>query len=216
MERQMPFRSSLSSLTWLTRAPTLSESTSRRLRPAHCYSGFSLDEEYLACFLECVKAGSVDPVHLQRPKISRILADKPSLKQRIAASITRNGKELRWQPEHERVHNVVLKLAQAHAAYELFPQFEDPVQVEFTPLLTLSAPARNSFEKGPWGMLVPWPEIGSRAFNRAAGRRIDRFEQYGDWIIVQAERYRFAFNQNGGVEVRIVLSEYLGCIVYWD
>jgi hypothetical protein len=33
---------------------------------SHCNGSFSLDEEYLACFLECVMAGSVNPDLLSR------------------------------------------------------------------------------------------------------------------------------------------------------
>ena len=182
-----------------------------------CNSGFSLDEQYLACFIECVKAGSADPAYLQRPKISRILTDNPSLRRRIATSMRRNKEELWWQPESERVHNVVLKLAKGHAAYELHARFEDdPVQVEIRPLVMRSHEERGSFENGPWAMLAAWPEINSRAFHRAAGAQVDHFEQMGDWIIIQPERYRFAINETGGVEVRLVISEYLGCAVSWE
>jgi len=181
-----------------------------------CNSGFSLDEQYLACFIECVKTGSADPADLHRPKIKRILAETPGLRQRIAASMTRNGRESWWQPESERVHKVVLKLAKGHAACELFSQLDNPVQVEIRVLPTQSPEERSSFESGPWEIFAPWPEIGSRAFHRAAGARVDHFRQQGDWVIVQPERYRFAVNQTGGVEVRLVLSEYLGCVVSWE
>lgn len=41
-----------------------------------CNSGFSLDEEYLACFVECVIAGSVNLELLSRQKIRSILSRK--------------------------------------------------------------------------------------------------------------------------------------------
>jgi hypothetical protein len=39
----------------------------------NCNAGFSLDEQYLACFLECVLCGSIDPAQLKRPKVKRVL-----------------------------------------------------------------------------------------------------------------------------------------------
>lgn len=181
-----------------------------------CNTAFSLDEQYLACFIECVKCGAADPARLERPKIKRILTENPSLTERIAGSMKRDRKELRWLPETQRVCNVVLKLAMGHVAYELSPQLEDPVQIEITPLPTQSPEERNNFENGPWGMFAPWPEIGSRAFHRAAGVRVDQFGLMGDWIVVQPGRYRYAVNDTGGVEVRLVLSEYLACAVSWE
>ena len=87
---------------------------------------FSLDEQYLACFLECVLCGSVDPAQLKRPKVKRILTEKAMLAQRIAECMTDDGKQLWWQPESQRVRNVVLKLARGHVALELSPQHDNP------------------------------------------------------------------------------------------
>jgi hypothetical protein len=43
---------------------------------ARCNRGFSLDEEYVACLIDCSRSGSVDAV--QRPKISRVLEESSS------------------------------------------------------------------------------------------------------------------------------------------
>jgi hypothetical protein len=175
-----------------------------------------LDEQYLACFIECVISGAADPACLKRPKVQRILTENSELQRRIAASMKQDSEDVQWLPETERVRNVILKLARGHAAYELFPQFGDPVQLEFRPLLSLRPKERADFENRPHGLSAPWPEIESRAFHRAAGVRVDEFAQVGDWIVVQPSRYRFAVNETGAVEVRIVLSEYLGCRVSWE
>lgn len=44
-----------------------------------CNNGLSLDEEYLACLLECVIAGDIAPEKLHRAKIGRILRANSSL-----------------------------------------------------------------------------------------------------------------------------------------
>lgn len=43
---------------------------------AECNEGFSLDEEYTACFLECVLCGSTIPELLRRKKVKRILEER--------------------------------------------------------------------------------------------------------------------------------------------
>jgi hypothetical protein len=181
-----------------------------------CNSGFSSDEQYLSCCIECVLRGTTEPGSLQRPKIKRILDEKPNLREQIQGSMARDGDALLWNLETERVKRVVLKLATGHAAYELFTQGEPPGHIEFSPLIMLSEQQRGDFESSPWGQFAPWPEIGSRAFARACGANVDEFAQVGDWVVVQPGRYRYAVNETGGVLVRIVLSEYLACTALWE
>jgi hypothetical protein len=181
-----------------------------------CNTGFSSDEQYLSCFIECVLCGTAEPESLRRPKIKRILDEKPKLREQIQGSVTRDGDALLWKLETERVRKVILKLATGHAAYELFTQDQPPSHIEFSPLIVLSEQQRGDFESGPWGQFAPWPEIGSRAFVRACGAKVDEFAQFGGWVVVQPGRYRYAVNETGGVLVRIVLSEYLACEVSWE
>jgi hypothetical protein len=103
-----------------------------------CNSGFSSDEQYLSCCIECVLRGTTEPGSLQRPKIKRILDEKPNLREQIQGSMARDGDALLWNLETERVKRVVLKLATGHAAYELFTQGEPPGHIEFSPLIMLS------------------------------------------------------------------------------
>lgn len=184
---------------------------------SNCNVGFSLDEQYLSCFLECVICGTIDPRGLQRPKVKRILKDNPALQHRIDASRNSNESDsLIWQPETDRVRKIIAKLARGHAAYELYPKLEDPLAVTVSPLPLLSEQEIEAFENVTSGELEPWPEIGSRAFLRAWGKGPDRFEQLSGWIVIQPERYRYAVIENGGVLVRMVLSEYLACEVCWE
>jgi len=183
---------------------------------AACNWSFSLDEQYLACFIECVVRGTAQPCGLQRAKVQRVLCDNPSLQQLIERCQKTLGGDLIWFPDLDRVRNVVLKLARGHAAYELYPQLEDPNAVWFTPLLTFDQAERREFENvissGPLG----WPEIGTRAFYRASGDLPDKFQQSGDWVLVQPGRYRYAVYDAHGVSVKMVLSEYLACEIIWE
>jgi hypothetical protein len=181
-----------------------------------CNTGFSSDEQYLSCFIECVLRGTTEPGSLGRPKVKRILGEEPKLRELIQGSMTRDGDTLLWKLETERVKKVILKLATGHAAYELFTQDEPPCHIELNPLVGLSEQQRCDFESSPWGQFGPWPEIGSRAFVRACGAKVDEFSQVGDWVVVQPGRYRYAVNETGGVLVRMVLSEYLACTASWE
>ena len=51
-----------------------------------CNNALSIDEEYLACFLECVLAGDVDSASFQRSRIARLLDGKPALLERLRKS----------------------------------------------------------------------------------------------------------------------------------
>lgn len=51
-----------------------------------CNLSFSADEEYVACFIECILAGSTDPSKLKRAKLVQILEKKASLAKRISSS----------------------------------------------------------------------------------------------------------------------------------
>lgn len=121
-----------------------------------------------------------------------------------------------WQPEAERVQNVILKLASGHAACEVCPTLEPPDHLSYLPLELFTSGQREAFEHGDDGIFAPWPEIGSRAFMRACGANPDGFTQSGDWIILRPGRYRYRVRETGGINVTMVLSEYLACEVTWE
>jgi hypothetical protein len=176
-----------------------------------CNTGFSKDEQYLACLIECVVCGSADPNGVERPKIKRILSENPALAARIQSSqrLDESGNII-WEAEVNRVRNIVLKLA-----YELSLQHWDkPDQILFAPLMAMSRDQKEEFEI-PWGLNSSlFPEIGSRAFMRAVGGG-DKVFKDKDWIIVQPENYRYLVSQEDGDFVQIVLREYLACRVAW-
>lgn len=184
---------------------------------ARCNQGFSLDEEYLACFLECVLVGSSTLSQIGRLKVKRSLEHNPKLAQQIQAAATvGNDGICRWTPEVQRVQNVLVKLARGHAVYELsLVQLDEPDEISYRPLLTMSREEREEFENGGKGEIRGWPELGSRAFLRAAGASPFQDEP-GPWIVVQPGQYRYSVEEYGGVQVRIVIAEYLACFVVWE
>jgi hypothetical protein len=177
---------------------------------AACNSGHSTDEEYLACLLDCVLTGGVGVSPGRRPKVARILQERPRLASRILAAIS-GGETPVFAVEHKRVTRVVLKLARGHVLFELNePHPEEPAQMNFAPLRVLSPEQVRRFEENPAGSM--WPEVGSRAM-----QRIVEDDAPTGWIIVQPGRYRFlAAAGDSGLIVRFVLSEYLAAEVVWE
>ena len=104
-----------------------------------CNERFSKDEEYLACLLEVVRVGSTSINPSIRPKIQRIFVERPSLAARIEAGQQPNTDGLHWNVEIERVQNVVLKLAQGHAAFELSePTLGMPNRIHVIPMTQMT------------------------------------------------------------------------------
>lgn len=182
---------------------------------ARCNHGFSKDEAYVAALLECVLAGSADPGDIERPKIASLLRKRRSLAEELAAARIEQHGRIHFNPDPERVRNVLVKLARCHAAYEINePRTDDPDSVWSRPLMLMTARQRDEFENGEQGVLVPWPEVGSRAMNRMLVMGTDVFG--GGWLEVQPDRYRYRVSQDGGMRVSIVLREYLACEVVWN
>jgi hypothetical protein len=187
---------------------------------AQCNSSFSADEEYLACLVGCVLADSTDPSKMRRPKIQRILSQKPALRSRLErARVSLHTRTLfdRGQqctlflPEQERVNAVITKLAQGHALHELHqPCREKPDAIKVKPFTQMTPAERKQFEQP--APLLFFPEVGSRAMQRCivGGNRLEL-----PWIKVQGGLYRFLASLAGGVEIRIVINEYLACRVHW-
>ena len=180
-----------------------------------CNKKFSVDEEYLACFLECVIQDTTEPNENFREKIANTLQLKPSIRKRISKS--KNIDEYNnviWQPEIERVKNVVLKLARGHIAYELGIQhFEEPIVLDMLPIPLFSKEQLTSFNSQDDKQHSLHPEIGSRAFiNLLTGNPT----AYENWFTVQNGLYRYTLGQSNGDWVKFVISEYLACRVVWE
>lgn len=179
---------------------------------SRCNSSFSANEAYLACLISCVIAGSTDPDKIIRPKIRRLLSESPNLRIRIEQSRKLVGDKVVFSPEDNRVATVLTKLAQGHVLYELHePRTEQPDSVQFMPISLMSADEREAFEH-PQPSAI-WPEVGSRAMQRLV--MADSLPS-SPWLSVQEDLYRYHVSCDPGSTVRIVIQEYLACLVHWD
>ena len=191
-----------------------------------CNNGFSKDEEYLACLIEAVIAGAVDPAKVRRASIAKILERSPALRSRIEAARTTTHSGTSFSPEVKRVERVLLKLAMGHAAYELAQECRNqPASVWWQPLHLLDQTQREEFDAPE--VVTIFGEIGSRGMQRLKVAHVnlvspsgqETYEQIilNDWIDVQPQRYRYLASDQGGViSVRMVIGEYLAAEVSWE
>jgi hypothetical protein len=117
-----------------------------------------------------------------------------------------------FKPEVERISKVIIKLAKGHALYELHdPCPENPDGIHIVPLELMSESERNAFEF-PVAPAV-WPEVGSRALQRLV---VADSQPEAPWLVVQSGMYRYHTSPEPRATIRMVIGEYLGCLVHWD
>jgi hypothetical protein len=191
-----------------------------------CNNGFSMDEEYVACLIEAVCAGTADPAALHRSKVARSLERSPALRNRIEAGRTVTSTGILFQVEVERVRRVLAKLAIGHAVYELAQEGRtDSVSVWWQPLHLLGTDQREEFD-GP-EVIETFGEVGSRSMQRLrvvevalvseSGQQLRRPLILNDWVEVQPGRYRYRASDTGDlVCIRIVIGEFLAAEVTWE
>lgn len=180
---------------------------------AACNSGFSDDEEYLACLVECVLAGEVEPSLIERSSVAKTLAGNRRLQRELAQCRREHDGQILWNPDAVRVSRIAEKLARGLVDYELNePQLHAPDLTSSRPLMLMAYGELRAFEGEPGGLAF-WPEIGSRAFHRLLLGGNDEFEN--GWIVVQQDRFRYRVTQESGIWVRMVLREYLAMEIAW-
>lgn len=191
-----------------------------------CNNGFSQDEEYFACLIESVIAGSTEPTKIRRPTIAALLQRSPALQARIEASKTFDGEKTIFQVEHDRVRRVLLKLARCHAAYELKQECRnEPTSIWWQPMELL--PDQFLEEFNATHVIQTFGEVGSRGMQRLRVAEVKLAGLNGeesllqlilnDWVDVQEGRYRFhAIDDGGIISIKMVIGEYLACNVTWE
>lgn len=172
-----------------------------------CNNSASLDEEYVACVVDCALIGQARPSQAHRPKVREILERKPAVAALVEQGRRTSDSGVTFAVDAARVRHVFLKLARGHAAFELNePQFDEPSTIVCAPRGALEPATRAAF--APLRSSV-WPEVGSRAMRRVATSTTST------WVTVQPGRYRYLTHAADLVVVRMVLSEWLYCEVSW-
>lgn len=87
-----------------------------------------------------------------------------------------------------------------------------PAHVRVIPLESMTVTERQNFEGLiDKGGLSAWPEVGSCMVTHLLSGE----DMAGEWVVVQEGVYRHSVQQEGGLRVLSVLSEYLATEVLW-
>ena len=117
-----------------------------------CNQGFSKDEQYFVALLGCIMSGTVEIDEQPDPRIARMLADNPGLRERISSSrrvdASPSGRSIVWWGcEASRLEKVIVKNARGHVLFECNePIGSEPVRAWFAALESLSDAQRREFE----------------------------------------------------------------------
>lgn len=191
-----------------------------------CNQGFSKDEQYLVCLLEAAIAGSTEPEDIKRPSVARAMKRSAALRSRIESQKYIADDRIIFNPEEDRVKNVMLKLARGHAAFELSqPCQHEPDHFWCGPLEALHKEQQEAFMAAHIQEL--YGEIGSRNMQRMFPMEVTLRSESGstekrrvlvnDWVDVQEGRYSYhAIDDFPGVVIRIMVSNYLACEIAWE
>ncbi|MGV8946480.1 MAG: hypothetical protein ACOH1N_08635 [Lutibacter sp.] len=180
----------------------------------NCNNGFSLDEEYFACLIECVICGTTEIDKLLRESIRKILKHKNKLKIRLDKALVNDNGNIHFKIETERVKNVLMKLAYGHAKFENSETlFSKPENIWFKPLDLMDETEREYYFSVT--ELQKAPEIGSREMQNLylteSGIPTD------NWNMVQDEIYIYSVtNTINNLKVRIIIWNYLACEIIWN
>ncbi|WP_210452408.1 hypothetical protein [Pantoea ananatis] len=181
-----------------------------------CNNGFSVNEEYMACFLHCVMCGSTNPTELIDERIAKSLERNTKLREKIENSHEYIGGIMHWNPEIKRIEEVVSKIAKGHIYYELSEIVrEEPVEFHIIPLNQFDEKGYFDFMKFDCGGVSVWPEIGSRAFLRLTGELND-YNLEDRWVNIQKNIYRYSVEYYPVLQVKMIFSDYLHCHLIWE
>lgn len=173
-----------------------------------CNEEASVDEEYVACLLEVAACGSAGK--LDRPKIPRILEERPALASRLREALTSDG---HLAVEHERVRRVVAKLARGLWRYEVGePTGMLITEVGLDLLATFGQERFDAFLTMSTPALLP--EVGSRLMIKAI-ESLGEGSGLDPWQVVQPRRFAYAVDvgDEAGPSVKMIIRDTLAAEV---
>lgn len=173
-----------------------------------CNEGASKDEEYAACFIECMIAGTTEIDLIEREKIKKILERKPRLRAMIQRDLESPKDSNEHQVWSQRMWRVFIKIAQGHARFENSEhELDPPVALKWEFLGAMSDDEVQAFVSPlPFDL---WPEVGSRAMISFLN------EPTSFWTSVQDGNYAYATRFGSERTVRLILRECFAVEVVW-
>lgn len=191
-----------------------------------CNNGFSLDEDYVAAFIETVIAETTELSKIRRKKIANLLERTPKLRARIQNAVVYCDDRIMFGMEAERIKRIIVKLARGHAAFELsHPCRHEPSHVWWEEIDKISEERRSDFLSDI--IVGMFGEVGSRNSQRIMVVEVllndstsGLMKKVGlivnPWITVQEGRYSYlSDDSNGCILVRMLIGGCFACEVVW-
>lgn len=173
-----------------------------------CNHDFSIDEEYVSCFIDCMKVNTAEPSKLQREKTRKTLLHSSKLQERIASQIRDFGGETIFDLEKDRFERVIRKLAYGHLAYENdMLSWDSTYQISMCLLPEMSESQKRSFFEPYKGELLP--EVNSHCLEHIMLFKEDNgvHSFYSVWVTVQAYRYSYCVSPDSN-KVKFLIADY--------
>ena len=175
-----------------------------------CNYEFSIDEEYVSCFIDCIKENTVDPHKIQREKTRKTLLHSPKLQERIASQIRDFGGVTIYDYEKDRFKKVIHKLAWGHLAYENDAiSWDNQCNVSMWLLQEMSDVQKQLFFKPYVGDTLP--EVGSRSLLNnfvLIPENNNACSFLSQWITIQENRYSYCVSPDSN-KVKFIIADLL-------
>ena len=185
-----------------------------------CNNGYSEDENYVACFLDILKSQVYYDYLVPEQTNSRMAKDK-KLQNILQEQIKTQDDKVFYQLDKQRFDRILLKLARGHAGFEFdYVDFDNTnVKIWYDFLFHIPDEILQNFESVPEADIAP--DVGLRAAGSPfilQNITLDEATSLSIWNEVQENRYRYQVFQNKkeNITVKIVVLEFLYCVVEFD
>lgn len=171
-----------------------------------CNELFSLDEEFIAVLLECVRSQTFDVERFKRGKVKKIVEHTPAIMTTVRNSVSPLLDEhFTVNQEDVRLNRVLTKLVAGHLRFEGLDQLflHEGFKMFFYQDVHVNREFYQRFHSPIMSHLLP--EVGSRALFAV-------FEQGragSPWFEVQPQTYEYCVAPDNS-EVRIILQDFFG------
>lgn len=171
-----------------------------------CNEQFSLDEEYVAVLLECVRWQTFDIEQFKREKVRKIVEHNPAILQTVRETVNPllDG-HLSIDTENTRLNKVSTKLIAGHLRYEGLDQWflHDGLDISFYQDIHANQVFYHRFHSPIFSGLLP--EVGSRALITL----VENGNAGSPWLKVQSGQYEYCVSPDNS-EVRIIIQDFFG------
>lgn len=171
-----------------------------------CNEQFSLDEEYVAVLLECVRWQTFDIEQFKRDKVRKIVEHNPAILKTVRKTVNSmlDG-HISIALENSRLNKVLTKLIAGHLRFEGLDQWflHNSLDICFYQVIHTNQEFYNRFRSPIFSGLLP--EVGSRALISL----VENGNAGSPWFTVQPDKYEYCVAPDNS-EVRIIIQDFFG------